>query len=477
MAERIVLLTGATGYVGGRLLKALEERGERVRCVSRRPEYLVPRAAPTTEVVQGDVLRPETIAAALEGVDTVYYLVHSMSASRPFDEEDRAAARSFAGAARNAGVRKVIYLGGLGHGDLSPHLASRQEVGSILRSSGVPTIEFRASIVIGSGSASFEMIRALVEKLPVMVTPRWVRVRAQPIAIEDVIAYLLEALDREPAGGEVFEIGGADRVTYLELMQEYAAQRGLRRTMLPVPVLTPRLSSLWLWLVTPVYAGVGRKLVDSLRNETVVEDPSARSEFSVTPRGVREAIARAIVFEDRAIAETRWSDEAFADRASYGGVRYGSRLVDARSISVPASTAAAFAPIRSIGGTTGWYKASVLWRARGWLDLLVGGPGLRRGRRDPVDLRVGDTLDFWRVEAIEPDRLLRLRAEMKVPGRAWLQFEVTPTEDGAGAVISQTAIFDPAGLFGLVYWYVLWPFHGYIFGGMLENLAAASTRT
>ncbi len=477
MAERIVLLTGATGYVGGRLLSALEQRGERVRCVSRRPEYLVPRVAPATEVVKGDVLQPDTIGAALQGVDTVYYLVHSMSASRPFDEEDRAAARSFVEAARTAGVRKVIYLGGLGRGELSPHLASRQEVGAILRSSGVPTIEFRASIVIGSGSASFEMIRALVEKLPVMVTPRWVRVRAQPIAIEDVLAYLIEALDREPTAGEVFEIGGADRVTYLELMQEYASQRGLRRTMIPVPVLTPRLSSLWLWLVTPVYAGVGRKLVDSLRNETVVEDPRARAEFSVAPRGVREAIARAIVFEDRAIAETRWSDEAFADRSSYGGFRHGSRLVDARSIAVPASTAAAFAPIRSIGGATGWYKAAVLWRARGWLDLLVGGPGLRRGRRDPVDLRVGDTLDFWRVEAIEPDRLLRLRAEMKVPGRAWLQFEVTPSENGAGSVISQTAIFDPAGLFGLVYWYLLWPFHGYIFGGMLENLAAASTPT
>ena len=459
------------------MLHALEARGKRVRCVSRRPEYLRPSVAPTTEVVQGDVLQPETIAPALAGVDTVYYLVHSMSSSRPFDEEDRVAARSFGEAARVAGVRKVIYLGGLGHGDLSPHLASRQEVGEILRTSGVPTIEFRASIVIGSGSASFEMIRALVEKLPVMVTPRWVRVRAQPIAIEDVLAYLLEALDHEPEGGEVYEIGGADRVTYLELMQEYASQRGLRRTMIPVPVLTPRLSSLWLWLVTPVYAGVGRKLVDSLRNETVVEDPRALEVFSVIPRGVRDAIARALVFEDRAIAETRWSDEAFAEKSPYGGVRRGSRLVDSRSITVPVPPAAAFAPIQAIGGETGWYKGALLWRVRGLLDVVVGGPGLRRGRRDPVGLRVGDTLDFWRVEAIEPDRLLRLSAEMKVPGRAWLQFEVSPAENGSGSIISQTAIFDPAGLFGLVYWYSLWPFHGYIFGGMLKNLAAAATAT
>ena len=447
-----------------------------MRCLSRRPEYLRASVGPSTEVVHGDVLRPETIRPVLEGVDTVYYLVHSMSSSRPFDEADRAAALAFAGAAKAAGVRKIVYLGGLGRGKLSPHLESRQEVGRILRASGVPAIEFRASIVIGSGSASFEMIRALVEKLPVMVTPRWVRVLAQPIAIEDVLAYLLAALDRDPSGGELYEIGGADRVTYLELMREYASQRGLHRTMIPVPVLTPRLSSLWLWLVTPVYAGVGRKLVDSLRNETVVEDSSALEVFPVVPRGARDAIARALAFEDREIAETRWSDEAFAETPSYGGVRRGSRLVDTRSITVAADPARAFAPIQAIGGGTGWYKGARLWRLRGLLDVLVGGPGLRRGRRDPVGLKVGDTLDFWRVEAFEQDRLLRLNAEMKVPGRAWLQFEVTPAPDGAGSVVSQTAIFDPAGLFGLVYWYALWPFHGYIFGGMLEQLAAAAAR-
>ena len=331
-----------------------------------------PSVAATTEVVKGDVLQPETIAPALEGVDTAYYLVHSMSSSRPFAEEDRVAARSFGFAALAAGVRKIVYLGGLGQGDLSAHLASRQEVGEILRGSGVPTIEFRASIVIGSGSASFEMIRALVEKLPIMVTPRWVRVRAQPIAIEDLLSYLLEALDHDAAGSEVYEIGGADRVTYLELMQEYASQRGLRRTMIPVPVLTPRLSSLWLWLVTPVYAGVGRKLVDSLRNETIVEDSRALESFAVVPRGVHDAIARALVFEDQEIAETRWSDEAFAETTPYGGVRRGSRLVDSRSIVVPASAAEAFRPIQSIGGETGWYKGALLWRLRGLLDVIVG---------------------------------------------------------------------------------------------------------
>jgi len=244
--------------------------------------------------------------------------------------------------------------------------------------------------------------------------------------------------------------------------------------MIPVPVLTPRLSSLWLWLVTPVYAGVGRKLVDSLRNETIVRDGSALEVFNVRPRGVREAIARALAFEDRTIAETRWSDEAFAEDVPYGGVRRGSRLVDSRSIAVSAPPAQAFAPIQRIGGGTGWYKGALLWRLRGLVDVLAGGPGLRRGRRDPVGLRVGDTLDFWRVEAFEPDRLLRLSAEMKVPGRAWLQFEVVPDAAGSGSTISQTAIFDPSGLFGLVYWYSLWPFHGYIFGGMLKQLAAAA---
>jgi uncharacterized protein YbjT (DUF2867 family) len=413
---------------------------------------------------------------ALDGVHTVYYLVHSMSSSRPFDEADRQAARTFAAAARAAGVRRVVYLGGLGHGELSAHLESRQEVGRILRAEGPPTIELRASIVIGSGSASFEMIRALVDRLPVMITPRWVRTRAQPIAIEDVLAYLLAALEHEPVGGELYEIGGADRVAYVDLMREYARQRGLRRVMIPVPVLTPRLSSLWLWLVTPVYAGVGRKLVDSLRNETVVHDRRALEVFDIRPLGVREAIARALVNEDRELAETRWSDEAFSPRRPYGGVRRGSRLVDARSLRVPVPPAAAFAPIQRIGGTTGWYEGKLLWSLRGLLDRLVGGPGLRRGRRDPVGIRVGDTIDFWRVEAFEQDRLLRMVAEMRLPGRAWLQFEVAP-QDAGGSTITQTAIFDPHGLFGLVYWYALWPFHGFIFGGMLRELGATAGRT
>jgi uncharacterized protein YbjT (DUF2867 family) len=472
----LVGLTGATGYVGGRLLHALESRGERVRCLSRRPEYLQGRVGAGVEVVRGDLSRPRTLRPALEGVETAYYLVHSMGSGGSFVEDDRKAAVAFGRAARAAGVGRLVYLGGLGEGDLSEHLASRQEVGRILRESGVPTIEFRCSIVIGSGSASFEMLRALVERLPVMVTPRWVATRTQPIAIEDVVAYLLAALDYEPDGGEVFEIGGADVCSYLELMHEYADRRGLRRQMVPVPVLTPRLSSLWLHLVTPVYAGIGRELVDSLRNETVVNDPRALEVFPVRPRTSAEAVARALTNEDKEIAETRWSDEAPAPSPGYGGARYGSRLVDSRSITLPRPRAAACAPIQGWGGDTGWYIGDELWKLRGALDTLMGGPGMRRGRRDPVRIQVGDTIDFWRVEKFEQDRLLRLTAEMKLPGRAWLQFEVDDDDDG-GSTIRQTAIFDPAGVAGLAYWYSLWPIHDHIFRGMLKAIAAASATT
>jgi uncharacterized protein YbjT (DUF2867 family) len=472
--DGVIALTGATGYVGGRLLSALEARGARVRCLSRRPDYLAARVGPGTEVVRGDLSRPRTLRPALADVETAYYLVHSMGSEGSFVEADRKAALAFGRAARAAGVRRLVYLGGLGEGELSEHLASRQEVGRILRESGVPTIEFRASIVIGSGSASFEMLRALVERLPVMVTPRWVNTRTQPIAVEDLLAYLLAALEYQPDGGEVFEIGGADVCTYLQLMHEYANRRGLLRLMVPVPVLTPRLSSLWLHLVTPVYAGIGRELVDSLRNETVVNDPRALEVFAVQPRTAAEAVARALANEDSEIAQTRWSDEAPAPRARFGGARYGSRLVDSRSVEVPRPPASAFAPIQRIGGETGWYVGNELWELRGALDVLVGGPGLRRGRRDPVGVRVGDTIDFWRVEGFEQDRLLRLAAEMKLPGRAWLQFEVEPDGRG-GSTIRQTAIFDPAGVAGLAYWYSLWPVHDHLFGGMLHRIAAAST--
>jgi uncharacterized protein YbjT (DUF2867 family) len=490
--QETVLLTGATGYIGGRLIDPLRRRGVRVRCLARRPAELRSRVPDEVEVVGGDVLDPGTLPPAMAGADAAYYLIHSMGSTGDFRAQDREAALNFGRAAREAGVRRVVYLGGLGGDDeVSEHLASRHEVGRILRTE-TPAVELRASIIIGSGSLSFEMIRALVERLPVMVTPRWVRTPAQPIAIEDVIDYLVSALDLPDDGSVIYEIGGADRVSYGGIMKEYARQRGLHRVMVPVPFLTPWLSSLWLGLVTPLYARVGKKMVDGLRTPTVVRDDRALRDFEIAPRGIAEAIARALAHEDDEFARTRWSDALSSARGAeagdtgWGGRAVGLRRVDSRSVTVPCPPAEAFAPVRRIGGDVGWYYGNPLWRLRGFLDLLLGGVGLRRGRRDPETPLPGDALDFWRVEAYEPDRLLRLRAEMKVPGRAWLQFEVEPVGDGTpsepetvdaatpASTIRQTAVFDPSGLFGLLYWYALYPLHGLIFGGMLRAIAAAA---
>jgi uncharacterized protein YbjT (DUF2867 family) len=470
-----ILLAGATGYIGGRLLRLLEEQGHRVRCLARRPEVLRQKVSPSTEVVAGDVLDRPSLDIALHGVNAAYYLVHSMGAGS-FEEADRTAARNFAQAAKAAGVQRIIYVGGLGSDDeaLSPHLRSRQEVGRILRESGVPVLEFRASIVIGSGSLSFEMIRSLVERLPIMVTPRWVNVMAQPIAIDDLLDYLLAALRLPVCHYRVYEIGGADRVCYADIMREYSRQRGLRIRMLSVPVLTPYLSSLWLGLVTPVYARVGRQLIQSIIHPTVVRDAVALTTFPVRPMGIEEAIRRALAREEREFVETRWSDalSSSSEPRAWGGVRFGTRLVDSRTVGVAASAAAAFAPIQRIGGDTGWYSWNWAWRLRGFLDLLAGGVGMRRGRPHPAFLHVGDTVDFWRVEAFEPDRRLRLAAEMKLPGRAWLEFEVTG--DSRSATIRQTAIFDPVGWLGLAYWYTLFPMHQLVFAGMLRGIARAA---
>jgi uncharacterized protein YbjT (DUF2867 family) len=471
-----ILLTGASGYVGGRLRPALEARGHQVRCLARRPDLLVAKTGPTTEVVRGDVLDRPSLDAALRGVDAAYYLVHSMGTSGPFEQADRQAARNFGEAARAAGVGRIIYLGGLGRDDeaLSPHLRSRQEVGRILREAGVPVLELRASIIIGSGSLSFEMIRALVERLPLMITPKWVKVPAQPIAVDDVLAYLVDALELPLEGSRVYEIGGADRMSYADIMRTYARQRGMRLRMIPVPILTPFLSSLWLGLVTPLYARIGRKLIESIVHATVVRDPAALRDFSVRPVGVEVAVRRALDEDERRMAATRWSDALSSSGAlpAWGGVQFGSRVVDSRTITVAASPAAAFAPIQRIGGDTGWYAWNWLWHLRAWLDLLVGGIGLRRGRASPTALRVGDTVDFWRVEEYEPSRRLRLAAEMRLPGRAWLEFEVTG--DAAPVTVRQTAIFDPVGLWGRAYWYALYPLHQLVFTGMLRGIARAA---
>ena len=367
------LLTGATGYIGGRLLKRLERDGSAVRCLCRHPEALGWRVAPGTEVVQGDLLQPASLDAAFSGVDTSFYMVHSMNSGEEFETEERRAAHNFAVAARKAGVRRIIYLGGLAHGaGLSAHMRSRLETGNILRASGVPVIEFQASIVIGSGSASFEMIRALVERLPIMITPRWVNTAAQPIAIEDVIDYLAASVRLPAAGNLTFEIGGADIVSYMGIMREYARQRKLRRWIVRVPFLSLSLSSRWLTLITPVYAAIGRSLIASVRNPSVVLNPGALSAFDIRPMGITRAIERALANEDRRIAETRWSDARTPAALANSLPKPDAHLlVNTQTTRVPVAPLQAFAPIRRIGGRTGWYFGNTLWRIRGLVDLMM----------------------------------------------------------------------------------------------------------
>ena len=446
---RTILLTGASGYVGSRFLRVLEEGGCEVRCLAREPERVTPRRV-TTEIVAGDCLNEASLVAAMDGIDQAYYLVHSMASGPGFAALDRRAASNFGRAAARAGVRRIIYLGGLGDSSasLSTHLKSRVETGEALRDAGVPVVEFRASIVVGAGSLSFEMIRALVERLPVMICPKWVDTRTQPIAIDDVLAYLRAALHLPDGRGGIFEIGGPEVVSYGDMMREYAALRRLRRFFVSVPVLTPRLSGLWLGLITPAQARVGRALVEGLRNPTVVRSPATRETFEIRPMPLRDAFRRAI--DENAAAQYK---------------------IDTRAVTVDAPPAEAFAPIRRIGGATGWYCADALWRLRGWLDRWGGGVGMPRLRRDPDDCVVGDVIDGWCVEAYEADRLLRLSAGLKLPGRGWLEFRVEPLHGGACSLIRQTAIFDPRGVAGRLYWYGVLPLHALVFRGLLRRIA------
>jgi len=488
-ATRLILLTGGTGYIGGRLIRPLEETGRPLRVLARDPERLrptrapasfVPRVAASTEVVGGDLLDPASLVDAFASVDTAYYLVHSMAGGTgDFYERELASARSFAEAARNAGTRRIIYLGGLGKAEegLSSHLASRQDVGRLLCESGAETIEFRASVILGSGSISFEMIRGLVDRLPVMITPRWVENLTQPIAVEDVLGYLIAALDVGLSDRcAIYEIGGTDRVSYGGMMQAYARSQGLRRAVVRVPLLTPRLSAAWLALVTPLYYRVGRHLLEGVRNETVVTSDAAARDFpKVKPMGVEAAIKRALANEDRAFAETRWSDAHSSSPAphGHGPQKAGRRYLEQRTLELDCPPAQAFSAILCIGGEKGWYAWTWLWSLRGLLDQASGGVGLRRGRRDPACVIPGDTIDFWRVQELEPDRLLLLAAEMRGPGRGWLQFECIPLPDGGTRVV-QTAMWDPIGLYGHLYWFSLWPAHKLIFGSMIRGIARES---
>ena len=474
---RRILVTGATGYVGGRLVPRLLAAGCEVRCLARDPERLAGRPwRDRVEVVAGDALAPATLAPALAGIDVAYYLIHSLGTGEEFARRDREAAAAFGAAARNAGVGRILYLGGLGDPAtaLSSHLRSRQDTGVALGEAGVPVTELRAGVVVGSGSLSFEMIRYLAERVPIMICPRWVFTRTQPIAIRNVLDYLVAALEHPESAGRTIEIGGADVVTYGEMMTGYAAARGLRRWLLPVPVLTPRLSSLWVHLVTPIPAAIARPLVLGLKNEVVVRDTLARQLFpGIVPLGFREAVRLALRKLDAGEVETSWSDALSSSQGDRPIVRLENRegmILERRELRVAATPERVFAAVSRLGGRTGWLYMDWTWRVRGALDRLVGGVGMRRGRRDPVDLRPGDALDFWRVEAVEPPTLLRLRAEMKVPGRAWLQFEVRAAE--GSTMLAQTAFFAPKGLSGLLYWYALYPVHALIFSGLVRRLAA-----
>ncbi len=472
----MILVTGATGYVGGRLVPRLLEAGHRVRVLVRDPARLAGRPwLRRVEVARGDVLAPETLRSAMHGVTAAYYLVHSMGDTAEFHDRDLAAARNFAAAARAAGVARIVYLGGLGDpaAGLSHHLRSRQATGDALREGGVPVTELRAAVIVGSGSLSFEMIRYLTERLPVMVCPRWVYQRVQPIAIRDVLAYLVAALEVPGSAGEVLEIGGADVVTYRDMMLGYARLRGLKRWLVPVPALTPRLSSHWVHWMTPIPAGIARPLIEGLRNEVVVRDDAARQLFpGIRPLSYLEGLALALATLDRGEIETAWSDALSTSQGDAPPVLLSTQegmIIERRQLAVDLPREALFRSFCGLGGARGWLYADWAWRLRGILDRLAGGVGFRRGRRDPDALRAGDALDFWRVEAVEEPGLLRLRAEMKVPGRAWLQFDTRPAP--GGALLVQTAYFAPRGLLGLLYWYVLYPIHAAIFANLVRKVA------
>jgi len=477
-AAPIVLVTGATGYIGGRLVPRLLEAGYRVRCLARDSRKLSARAWSShsaVEIQEGDLLDPKAATRALEGVDAAYYLVHSMlAAGSDYAARDRELATNFATAAAAAGCSRLIYLGGLGETGqhLSEHLTSRREVEEALASTDVPVTVFRAAMIIGSGSASFEILRYIVDRLPVMITPRWVSTECQPISVADVLSYLIGALENPESAGLTLDIGSPDVLSYLDIMQIMAEELDLpRRWVIPVPVLTPKLSSLWIHIVTPISHHIARPLAEGLRNRVVCRDDRARTLIPFEPAGVREAIRAAIGKWNAGEIETSWSDAgAIPGDPDWAG---GTVYVHREETAVAADPSGAFRSICRIGGKNGWFASDVLWRLRGLIDRLFGGPGLRRGRRHPEELAFGDALDFWRVTQIEPGKMVRLRAEMKLPGEALLEFHVEPSaEDADRCTIVQTARFLPRGLLGILYWWAVTPLHGFVFRDMLQGIRA-----
>ena len=478
------LVTGATGYVGGRLVPELLAAGHRVRVLARDPARV--QDAPwrdQVEVVAGDAGNADDVRRAMDGIEIAYYLMHSIQQGRNLEQAELEVARTFADAARDARISRIVYLGGLASGleqaEMSPHMRSRVEVGHTLRASGIDTVELRAAMIIGSGSASFEMLRYLTERLPAMITPRWVRTKTQPIAIRDVLRYLV-ACATLPAGvSRSFDIGGPEVLTYQEMMQRYAAVAGIpRRIILPINVLTPELSSHWVNLVTPVPRAIARPLVRSLRHPAVCTESDIKTFIPDPPEGLLpfdEAVGLALMRIREANVATRWASASVPGRPSEplpsdpqwtGGTLYQ----DVRVVDSTADPAAMWQAVECIGGDTGWYSAHLLWEARGLIDRIVGGVGLRRGRRDPLHLQVGDAVDFWRVEERVPPTLLRLRAEMRMPGRAWLEFRIEPLPDG-GSRLHQRAVYWPRSFAGHAYWWSVAPFHAFVFPPMIRHIA------
>ena len=472
-----ILVLGATGYVGGRLVPRLLKQGREVRCLVRSPAKVEGKNWPGADIRQGDVMDKESLVAAMEGIDLVYYMVHLMTGdSSGLVEKEEQAARNTIEAAEQAGVKRIIYLGALGKNATgkSKHLVSRHATGRILGGGSVPLTELCAGVIIGAGSASFEVIHHLVNKLPVMITPRWVKEETQTIGIADTLRYLMEAADNPETVGRSFDVGCPEIITYKEMMLAVARELKLKRVMIPVPVLTPKLSSYWLNLITPIPVSLARSIIESVSSRTVCENHDALEVFSFQPQSYYEVVRQALApLKDQGYIETHWTG------ASGTSVEFLSETTnlkeDRREETIPAPPERVFQVIKTIGGKNGWYFANSLWRLRGFIDKRLGGVGLSRGRRDPEELFTGEALDFFRVEDIRENERLLLKAEMKTGGKAWLEFALTPSENG-GTRLRQTAYYYPHGLIGFLYWYSVYPLHAYVFNGMLKAIAANSVQ-
>ena len=470
-----ILVTGATGYVGGRLIPKLLDSNFKVRVLVRNPERLKNKKwFNDVEIHEGDILRPKTINGLFQNIDVAYYLIHSMQGYKDFDKTDIIAADTFSKIAAKEGLKKIIYLGGLADSNmnLSKHLRSRLDTGKQLSKYGADVIEFRANVIVGSGSLSFEMIRNLTERIPVMICPQWVYTRTQPIAISNVLDYLVNSLSISIPKNQIIEIGGKDIFTYGDMIKQYASVRNLKRFLIPVPVLTPKISSYWVHWTTPLSANITRPLVEGLKNESIVKSDLSKKYFpNIKLLSYKESVRRAVFNFDNKSIETSWSDSLSSSRGNdnqVSSVNKEGLITETRFVKIKSNKNKIFKVISSIGGNKGWMYANFLWSIRGYLDLMVGGVGLRRGRRHPTDLKQGDALDFWRVEKIIPGELLRLKAEMKLPGRAWLEYEILERKNDCQLI--QKAYFMPTGLFGLVYWYGLYPLHKIIFRGLINNI-------